>query len=336
METQIFSPKEGLFKAAELIKEGEVVGIPTETVYGLGANALDGSAVLKIFAAKGRPADNPLIVHIGRLCELEELTDFVPEKAKMLAKEFWPGPLTMIFKSNGRVPKETTGGLDTVAVRFPVHPVANELIELAGVPIAAPSANTSGKPSPTSADHVFHDMKGKIPLIIDGGQSDVGVESTVISMVCDPPRLLRPGGVTVEQIERVIGKIEVDPSVGHNIQVEKASSPGMKYKHYSPSCKVILIHGDGDKFADFVNQNAKDGDAAICFEEDKDLLSVPTISLGPKGDERAHAHRLFSALRKADDGNYQTVFAHCPPENGVGLAVFNRLVRAAGFDERRL
>ena len=204
------------------------------------------------------------------------------------------------------------------------------------MPIAAPSANTSGKPSPTSADHVFHDMKGKIPLIIDGGQSDVGVESTVISMVCDPPRLLRPGGVTVEQIERVIGKIEVDPSVGHNIQVEKASSPGMKYKHYSPSCKVILIHGDGDKFADFVNQNAKDGDAAICFEEDKDLLSVPTISLGPKGDERAHAHRLFSALRKADDGNYQTVFAHCPPENGVGLAVFNRLVRAAGFDERRL
>lgn len=336
MKTKILSPKEGLEAAAQLIKEGEVVGIPTETVYGLGANALEKEAVLKIFAAKGRPADNPLIVHIGRFCELEKLTDFVPEKAKMLAENFWPGPLTMIFKSNGAVPKETTGGLDTVAVRFPSHPVANELIELAGLPIAAPSANTSGKPSPTTAAHVFHDMNGKIPLIIDGGECLVGVESTVISMVSDPPRLLRPGGVTVEQIEGVIGKIGIDPSVEHNIQVKKASSPGMKYKHYSPSCKVILVHSDGERFAEFVKQNAGQNDAAMCFDEDADKLMIPVITLGRTEDSAAHAHRLFAALRLSDEKGYDTVYAHCPKVEGVGLAVFNRLVRAAGFDERWL
>ncbi len=336
METKILSPKEGLEKAAQLIKDGQVVGIPTETVYGLGANALDKEAVLKIFAAKGRPADNPLIVHIGQFSDLEGLTDFIPLKAKKLADKFWPGPLTMIFKSNGRVPKETTGGLDTVAVRFPSHPTANALIRLSGLPIAAPSANTSGKPSPTDANHVFHDMKGKIPLIIDGGESDVGVESTVISMVTDPPLLLRPGGVTVEQIRQTIGEIDIDPSVEHNIQIKTASSPGMKYKHYSPSCKVILIHSDVGKFTKFVNQNAGPRDAAICFDEDAAGLSLPVISLGRADDRKAHAHRLFAALREVDDGGFDRVFAHCPPTDGVGLAVFNRLVRAAGFDERWL
>ncbi len=336
MKTKILKSQDGIQEAAQLLKSGQVVGIPTETVYGLGANALDKSAVLKIFAAKGRPADNPLIVHIADLDELSALTNEIPEKAKKLANAFWPGPLTMIFKSNGVVPKETTGGLDTVAVRFPVHPTANEIIKASGLPIAAPSANLSGKPSPTCADHVFNDMNGKIPLIIDGGECDVGVESTVISMVCEPPLLLRPGGVTREQIESVIGKINVDPSVGGNVHVEKASSPGMKYKHYSPNAKVILIHSESSEYIKFVNSQNDESPLALCFDEEAPFIYIPFISLGKQKNYESQAHELFSALRRADETGSKTVYAHCPSKDGVGLAVFNRLVRAAGFDERWL
>lgn len=336
MKTIILKPENGAAEAARLIKAGQVVGIPTETVYGLGANALDRNAVLKIFAAKGRPADNPLIVHIADFRQLSDLVTNIPDKAKKLADAFWPGPLTMIFGCQETVPRETTGGLDTVAIRLPSHPTAKKIIQLAGCPIAAPSANISGRPSPTSADHVFEDMDGKIPLIVDGGECHVGVESTVISMVCDPPLLLRPGGITPEQIESVIGPIAIDPSVTGNVQVEKASSPGMKYKHYSPKAAVTLLHGDSRKYITFVNTSAEDGAIALCFDEEAPFLDIPFITLGKSAGYEDQAHLLFSALRRADKTGAKKVYAHCPAKEGVGLAVFNRLVRAAGFDERWL
>ena len=241
-------------EAACLLKDGQVVGIPTETVYGLAGNAYSEDAVKRIFEAKGRPQDNPLIVHISEFSELYELVSEVPENAKILADAFWPGPLTMILPKAEKVPYCTTGNLDTVAVRCPSHPIARKLIKLSGLPLAAPSANLSGKPSPTKAEHVFEDLNGRIPYIIDGGDCEEGVESTVITLATETPRLLRPGNVTLGQLKAVLGKVEVDDAVLNPLKNnETAASPGMKYKHYSPDAQITLVKGEYKSFCEYIN-----------------------------------------------------------------------------------
>ncbi len=316
--------------AANILKNGGLVAIPTETVYGLAANALDADAVAAIFAAKGRPQDNPLIVHIAEFEELTPLVTEVPEKARLLARAFWPGPLTIILKRSPLVPTVVSAGLDTVAVRMPSHPVARAIIKAAGVPLAAPSANLSGSPSPTCAQHVLEDMNGRIPLVIDGGSCSVGVESTVVSLVGDTPALLRPGGVSAEQLAQVIGGVTIDQGVLHKMDdTRKVSSPGMKYKHYSPKANVIILDGNSDTYCNYVNQYA---DAfALCFEEDIPKLTVPYVSYGAERDDASQAHRLFYSLRELDRLGAKTVYARTPRKDGVGLAVYNRLLRAAGF-----
>lgn len=319
-------------KAAAILKSGGLVAMPTETVYGLAADALNGRAVAKIFEAKGRPMDNPLIVHISELSQINGLVREFPKKAELLARRFWPGPLTIILPRAECIPVEVSAGLDTVAIRFPSHPVARALIS-ASMPLAAPSANISGSPSPTSAQHVFTDMNGRIDAVLDGGTCDVGVESTVITLCTDIPRLLRPGGITLEQLREVIGEVEVDPAVTEPLAPDvKAASPGMKYKHYSPKANVRLIKGSAAAYADYVNTNAVKGEAALCFDEDRELLEVPFISMGSAEDQQTQAQRLFSLLREADDKGFTAVYAHCPRCDGVGLAVYNRIIRAAGFE----
>lgn len=336
MKTILYKGAGDIPAVARYLKQGQVVGMPTETVYGLAANALNPEAVVKIFKAKNRPADNPLIVHISQLDQLLELTDEVPFTAIQLANAFWPGPLTMVFSRSSAVPDEVTAGGDTVAVRMPSHPLAKGLIEACGFPLAAPSANRSGSPSPTTAAHVMADMEGIIPAVLDGGQCSVGVESTVLSLAGGNPRLLRPGGVTLEEIENIIGSVEVDPSVLSDVQVTKVSSPGMKYKHYAPKARVTLLHGSCDSFCYFVNEHKKDGVAALCFEEDREGLTVPALVLGSVNAPKDWMFYLFQQLRKADEEGYTRVYAHCPPKTGEGLAVYNRLIRAAAFDEREL
>ena len=274
---------EDIARAGEMLRRGEVVGIPTETVYGLAANALDAAAVTRIFAAKGRPADNPLIVHISALSQLEALVADIPAKAERLAALWWPGPLTMIFKKAACIPAEVSGGLDTVAVRLPAHPTARAIIEAAGCPLAAPSANRSGSPSPTTAAHVAADMTGRIAAVLDGGESGVGVESTVVDMTHDVPRLLRPGGITAEMLQEALGAVEIDPAV--TAMLEKgvvAASPGMKYKHYAPRAKVTLVRGTPEAYAAFVNAQAGAGVAAMCFDGEEAALSVPYLTYGAR------------------------------------------------------
>lgn len=317
-------------RAGEILREGGLVAIPTETVYGLAADALNGAAVKKIFAAKGRPADNPLIVHISGLSQLAPLVKEIPEAARKLADAFWPGPLTIILEKSELVPRETSGGLDTVAVRMPRHPAARAVIEAAGVPLAAPSANLSGRPSPTAFAHVREDLNGRVDALLDGGPCDVGVESTVVSLAGGVPRVLRPGGVTIPQLEAVLGRVELDPAVLHRLQEgAKASSPGMKYKHYAPKAEVALVDASPEEFAAYVNE--RKGGWALCFEEDLPFLEGPAISLGSRYDGGGQARRLFGALLELDEKGAQTAFAHCPSRSGVGLAVYNRLLRAAGF-----
>ncbi len=239
---------EGFARAAQILRSGGLVGIPTETVYGLAANALDGAAAAKIFAAKGRPADNPLIVHISKFEQIYDLVTEVPDSAKKLAKAFWPGPMTMILPKAPCIPNEVSAGLPTVAIRFPSHPAAQRIITESGLPLAAPSANTSGRPSPTTAQHVLHDLSGKIDAVLDGGPCGVGVESTVITLATNPPRLLRPGGITLEQLRAVLGTVEMDDAVLHPLKEGvRAVSPGMKYKHYSPKANVIILKGKDRK-----------------------------------------------------------------------------------------
>lgn len=322
--------------AADILKNGGVVGIPTETVYGLAADALNGAAVAKIFQAKGRPMDNPLIVHIADFADIGRfrLVREVPESAKALAKAFWPGPLTMIMKRTDAVPPEVSAGLDTVAIRFPAHPVAQAIIRAADTPLAAPSANLSGSPSPTTARHVLNDMNGKIDAVLDGGASEVGVESTVITLAEGVPRVLRPGGVTVEMLREVLGAVEVDDAVLHQLREgAKAASPGMKYKHYAPRANVVLLKGSDEAYLNYVNAHAEEGVCALCCDEDLLSLSVKTVSLGRRGDYLTHARHLFDCLRKIDEnGTIQTVYSRLPATEGVGLAVYNRLIRAAGFE----
>ncbi len=326
--------------AGQILSTGGLVGIPTETVYGLAANALDGNAVAKIFQAKGRPMDNPLIVHISSMGDIAKfsLTSDFNSKAQALAQAFWPGPLTIIVKKGESIPNEVSAGLDTVAIRFPENEIARKIISAAGTPLAAPSANLSGSPSPTTAQHVIDDIQGKIDAVVDGGSCSVGLESTVITVATDIPRLLRPGGITVEQIESVIGNVDIDNAVLNQLQEGvQASSPGMKYKHYAPKAKVVLLRGDDDAYVDFVNKNAGDNIAALCYDSDVDNLKVKTFSLGSKDDYNLQAKRLFDSLRKIDETPFvKLVYARCPKPQGVGMAVYNRLIRAAGFEVKDL
>lgn len=334
MKTKLLSASDDDIRyAGEILRRGGLVGMPTETVYGLAGNALCGDCVRKIYQAKGRPSDNPLIVHISSLSQWEPLVTEIPEKAKKLAEKFWPGPLTIILKKSELIPKETSGGLDTVAVRMPSDETARRLIESAGVPLAAPSANTSGKPSPTSAQHVMNDLCGKIDAVIDGGECQVGVESTVISLVTEKPRLLRPGGVTPEMLESVLGEIEIDDAVFNKLENgAKAASPGMKYKHYSPSARVILLKGTFENYKKYIEEHKSEKTVALCFDGEENELSVPCLPYGAENDSLSQAHLIFSRLREADEMGADTVFARYPERSGVGLAVYNRLIRAAAFE----
>ena len=337
MKTQLFTnTPENIIKTAEILKNGGLAAIPTETVYGLAADALNGEAVAKIFAAKGRPMDNPLIVHVAEFEDIERfaLVREIPEAVKKLAKVFWPGPLTIIMKKGGVIPDEVSAGLDTVAIRLPSHPSARAIIKAADTPLAAPSANLSGSPSPTTAQHVMNDMDGKIDAVFDGGACGVGVESTVITLAEDTPRLLRPGKVTLEELREVLGEVELDSAVLNKLKDgQKAASPGMKYKHYAPKANVILLKCTDDEFINYVNRCGGSGVAALCCDEDVEKLSVKYISLGKRNDYEAHAQRLFDSLRRIDGyGNIVTVYTRLPSTDGVGLAVYNRLIRAAGFE----
>lgn len=335
MQTQLLNAQdnEAIQTAAQILKDGGLVGIPTETVYGLAANALNGEAVARIFAAKGRPMDNPLIVHISEFDQIYKLVRHVPEQAKLLAERFWPGPLTIILPKSDSIPDEVSAGLDTVAVRFPSHPVARALITATGLPLAAPSANLSGQPSPTSAAHVMNDLAGKIEAVLDGGACGVGVESTVVTLAANPPRLLRPGGITLEQLRSVLGEVELDSAVMNPLQDGvRAASPGMKYKHYSPKANVVILDGSFDAYKSYVNRHNTQGVAALCYNGEDTELTVPTVCYGGKEDYSEQARELFDALRRLDEMNAQTVYARCPEPKGVGLAVYNRLIRAAGFE----
>lgn len=321
----------GLEHIAQILRKGGTVGIPTETVYGLAANAYETAAVAKIFAAKGRPQDNPLIVHISHMDMLSDVARDIPEAAYRLADAFWPGPLTMVLPRADRIPPMISAGLDTVAVRMPSNEVARAVIDASELPLAAPSANISGRPSPTTAQHVIDDLGGKIDAIILSGECTVGVESTVVSLVGDRPRLLRPGGITHEQLESVLGTVDIDGSVLSAEVKAKVSSPGMKYKHYSPKTKIVMVEGDSKAFCNYVNQLTENC-AAMCFAEDEQKIFVPTIVYGSAGDDMSQARELFDALRLTDTLGVDVVYAHSPRKTGVGLAVYNRMLRAAAFE----
>ncbi len=321
-------------EAARLLKDGQVVGMPTETVYGLAGNAYSSEAVNRIFEAKGRPQDNPLIVHISEFDEIYELVSNVPESARKLADAFWPGPLTMILPKSEKVPMCVTAGLNTVAVRCPNHPIANMLIKVSGLPLAAPSANLSGKPSPTKAEHVYKDLNGRIPLIIDGGECEEGVESTVVTLATAVPKLLRPGNVTLKQLKSVLGDVQVDDAVLNPLKEgEKVSSPGMKYKHYSPDARIVVVKGSFEKFKQYVNLNCDDDTYAMVFKGEGEGLNVKTVEYGFSDNYRQLSHSLFDLLRYLDEIKAKCCYVRCPDENNDdNLAVLNRLLRAAGFE----
>ncbi len=330
METFVYKADyEHLEQATELLRKGEVVAVPTETVYGLAANALNTSAVKKIFAAKGRPQDNPLILHISDFSMLEDIVEEIPELAKRLAEEFWPGPLTMIFPRKSIVPAETCGGLDTAAVRMPRQEFTRELIRKCGFPLAAPSANTSGLPSPTSAVHVFEDMNGKIPLIMDGGECICGVESTVIAFENDGVRVLRPGAVTPEML-REYAEVTVDSGVLQKLDPNaRVLSPGMKYKHYSPKAEVYIADGTAEQLYAYLKSRSDGKTAVLCGENDEIPDFCIRLPYGSTPEQQAE--HLFASLREADALGCDAVYVMMPEQTGMGLAVYNRLLRAAAF-----
>ena len=334
MKTQVLKPtNEAIQLACSLIKNGEVVGVPTETVYGLAGDANNPDAIKKIFEAKGRPADNPLIVHISNLSQLDGLVREFSSDAKALADAFWPGPLTIIMPKGKNVCDATCAGLDSVGIRMPANEVARSIIEKSNTPFAAPSANISGKPSPTNANDVFEDMNGKIQLVIDGGECLAGVESTVVSVLNETPIILRPGVVTKSQMEAVLNKpVLIAKEVTAGVTNDEAVlSPGMKYKHYSPNAEIVILKGNLDQFAEFVNNQTQENIFAMCFDGEEQFLTVPAISYGRADDPKTQAHNLFAVLRELDKKNAKIVYARCPEMDGVSLAVYNRLIRSAGF-----
>lgn len=336
MNTIVFHPESdpnAVRDAAAILRRGGLLGIPTETVYGLGADALNEDAVSRIFLAKGRHQDNPLIIHVPDASWLESYCRDVPPAAYQLAERFWPGPLTMILPRRDIVPLQTTGGLETVGVRCPNHPVTLAIIEAAGVPIAAPSGNTSGRPSPTTAAHMIEDMDGKIDGIVDGGPCTVGVESTIIDLTVTPPRLLRPGGLPLESLRQVLGEVAVDKAVtGLLAAGERPRAPGMKYRHYAPHAPVTVVTGEPERSARRIQGLLSDTAGVICFDEYAPLFPGHIIhKLGPAADKSAQARHVFDALRTFDGTDVTEIFAQCPDDGGLGLAVANRLKKAAGF-----
>ena len=322
-------------EASKILKSGGVVAVPTETVYGLAASAYDDNAIKAIFTAKGRPQDNPLIVHISNLDMLSDIARDIPNIAYDCARAFWPGPFTMVLPKGNKIADSVSGGLQTVAVRFPSEKTICDIIEKSGLPLAAPSANTSGKPSPTTAAHVIDDLDGKIDAVVIGGDCAVGVESTVVSLVGEKPRLLRPGAVTPEQLRVVLPDLVIDDAVLEKLKDgEAAASPGMKYKHYAPKTTAFLVEGCSNSFVKFVN--SKQGAAAICFEEEYYNINIAKMSYGSKRDESTLAQNVFSCLRDIDSLNVKEVYIHAPSKDGVGLAVYNRLIRACGFEVIKL
>ena len=319
-------------QAGQILRAGGLVAFPTETVYGLGADALDAKASAKIYAAKGRPSDNPLIVHIADVNALYDLAKEVPDKALVLAEKFWPGPLTMILKKKDKVPDSITGGLGTVAIRMPSHPVAAELIRSSGVYIAAPSANTSGKPSPTRAEHVINDLSGKIDMIIQDDTVDIGVESTIIDLSEEVPTILRPGYITQAMFEEAIGKTIIDPAIMGSLKegvIPKA--PGMKYKHYAPKADVTLLNGTFEQFKAYVDAHMDQNPSCLCFTGEAEKLGVPCVEYGREGDGADQAKHIFRSLRALDEQGDGIVYARCPQKDGLSMAVYNRLIRAAAF-----
>lgn len=330
--TEILEPTDkNIEKAGKLLLSGEVVGIPTETVYGLAADATNPNAVSKIFIAKGRPQDNPLIVHIADISDIEKYAHDIPVIAYRLAEKFWPGPLTMVLPKNDIIPLTTSGGLDTVGLRFPSNIIAQKIIKSAGRPLAAPSANISGKPSTTSAKHVFDDMNGKIPAIVDGGTCTVGVESTVISFDGDNVIVLRPGYISREDLLTVAENVIIDKGVTSELSPDTvAASPGMKYKHYSPKANIVIVDGEYSDFLNFFEKNYSDGVYAMIFGNETDIFPYPHLTYGETDAQQAS--ELFEKLREADEIGATTVYVRCPSKDGIGLAVYNRLIRAAGFE----
>ena len=333
-DTRVLAPDgEALQLAARLFENGELVAFPTETVYGLGANALDPEAVLRIFAAKGRPADNPLIVHVWHEDQLESLCE-VTDAARRLMAAYWPGPLTLLLPRKAAVPDAVTAGLPSVGVRMPSHPVAREMLRVCALPIAAPSANLSTRPSPTTAAHVLEDMNGRIPLILDGGACEVGVESTVLDMTGDVPTVLRPGAVTPEMIARAAGSAKVADSVMRPLREgEAAPSPGMKHKHYAPKGRLTILKGEREAVIREIIRRYDESENAVILASSGNLPAYGNrrvMDMGP--DLSAAAHNLFAMLRRADDEGISRLFAEAVPDGGVGLAVMNRMARAAGFD----
>ncbi|NLK86387.1 MAG: threonylcarbamoyl-AMP synthase [Clostridiaceae bacterium] len=335
--------------AAQVLSSGGLVAFPTETVYGLGANALDQTAVEGIYRAKGRPSDNPLIVHIANTDSVKELTDSIPFVTTVLMEAFWPGPLTLVMPKSEKVPDIITAGLDTVAIRMPSHPIAAALIKKSGVPVAAPSANSSGRPSPTLVKHVIEDLKGKVDVIIDGGISNVGVESTVLDITVTPPMILRPGGVTLEQLRSVLGAVCWDPEsvdmytgTSSDASLAPPRSPGMKYKHYSPNAALLLLQGDPERVAAEISKRAElyhregtsigilNTDETASFYEPSLHTYCKIISLGSRENPETLASNLFRCLRDFDEKAVEMIMAEAPDENGIGQAVMNRLLKAAG------
>ncbi|KMK78264.1 L-threonylcarbamoyladenylate synthase [Alkalihalobacillus pseudalcaliphilus] len=320
---------QGIIEAAHLLQQGEVIAFPTETVYGLGANALDEAAIAKIFIAKGRPNDNPLIVHIARREQLNDLVQEPSEKARALIESFWPGPLTLIFKQTGSVAKNVTAGLDTVAVRMPDHPVAEALLLASDLPLAAPSANLSGKPSPTAAEHVWTDLQGRVVGIIDGGSTGVGLESTVLDVTGEIPILFRPGGITKEAIESVVGPIQVDPALKKDDQAPR--SPGMKYTHYAPQGDLFLV-SEKEEIQGYVDKWRLQGKmvGVLATEESKSNYEADVIiSCGSRANLASVANQLYDALRAFDKKGVELIFAEIFSEEGIGLAIMNRLEKAS-------
>lgn len=345
METRLFiidseNPEEELIlKAAEVIREGGLVAFPTETVYGLGGNALDPDASARIYEAKGRPSDNPLIVHIAKIEDLGEVAQEIPEKAKKLAENFWPGPLTMIFEKTKKVPYSTTGGLETVAVRMPNHKVALSFIKAAGGFIAAPSANTSGRPSPTMASHVAEDLNGAIDMILDGGSVGIGLESTIVDMTVEPPMILRPGYITQEMLQEVIGTVEMDPGLSRKAErSERPKAPGMRYRHYAPKAELSIVEGEQERVIERINEIAKDymdsGQrvGVIATEETKDAYHATVVkSIGSRADERMIARQLYGILREFDELEVDAIYSEAFETPRMGQAIMNRLLKAAGY-----
>lgn len=327
-----------LRRAAEILRRGGLVVFPTETVYGLGGLATSASSAKAIYAAKGRPSDNPLIIHLASPEEAEAYAHTSPLYYR-LAKAFMPGPLTVILPKKDTIPLSTTGGLDTVAVRCPAHPVANRLISLLGEPIAAPSANLSGKPSPTNAHHVAEDMDGRVDMIIDGGESEIGLESTIVKLDGDTATLLRPGGITYDALCMVVEKVKVADAVTHRLaENERPLSPGMKYRHYAPTAPLVLLTGEREKLLAFLrSEQAARNCAVLCYEEDIPFLDRKNLfSIGARDDLSAQAHSLFRTLRQADLAETEILYAPLPPTEGLGLALYNRMIRAAAHTVKHI